>query len=283
MYTTESHYTTDAVLWWLTISCKINMLTEITLQQRRRKLISGLLTLLIPSFAWSEKSSVVLLLAEASPDQNPQIPVNDTFRKTMDYVEKELDVNFEIRHYPWNRLLKNLNQGEGLAFGLSKTKERLRTLHFSDPVYTSYVWMITLSNSVFPYQSIQDLKGKKIGIIRGSSYGDEFDAQKNSAFTVDEDTYSITSRLQKLINKRTDVILVGHRSDNPTKIESIINNLIPKLSLESALPSGVKFAVLGKPLSTDHIHFAILASQDNGIINRINTVIQKAKKTSALE
>ena len=259
------------------------MLIEMTSQQHRRKLISGLIALLIPRFAWSEKNSVVLLLAESNPDQNPQIPVNDAFRRTIDYVEKELDVNFEVRHYPWNRLLKNLNQGEGLAFGLSKTKERMRTLHFSDPVYASNIWMVTLSDKVFPYQSIQDLKGKTIGIIRGASYGDEFDAQKTNVFAVDEDTYSITSRLQKLINKRTDVILVGHRSNDPTKIESIINNLIPKLSLESALPSGMKFAVLRKPLSTDHIHFAILASQDNGIINRINTVIQKAKKTSALE
>ncbi|MFZ6843002.1 substrate-binding periplasmic protein [Undibacterium sp. RuTC16W] len=250
--------------------------------QSRRRLVAAIAALCTPAMAWSARERIVLLIGEANPEKNTQIPTNTGFNATLSYIQKELDADFEIRHYPSNRLIQNIVEGEGLAFGLSKTKERLRTLHFSIPAYTTYIWMVTLSDSVFPFKSVQDLKTKTIGVVRGASYGEEFEAQKNG-LTLEEDTYSIVSRLQKLILRRTDIMLLGYRSADPAQVETLMNSLIPKLMLEPSLPAGVKFAVIPKPFSVDHIHFAIAANKDKGIIDRINAALRNAKKSGVLE
>jgi ABC-type amino acid transport substrate-binding protein len=201
---------------------------------------------------------------------------------TVAYVQRELGYPFEVRRYPWNRLLQNLNNGEGLAFGLSKNQERLQTLHFSEPVYANYIWLVTRSDAVFPFAGVRDLRGKSLGVTRGTSYGDEFDRQKNLAFEIEEDSYALESRLNKLVNRRMDALLFQHRNPHPEQVEAMLNRRVAEEMPEVKLPPGVSFKVLPKPLLIDPIHFAIRADLDDGIIARINGVISKGKKNGDL-
>ncbi|MFZ6645554.1 substrate-binding periplasmic protein [Undibacterium sp. TJN25] len=238
----------------------------------------------LPRDAHAEKPDIVLLVAsgnDARASAGSGAP-QSAFRNTIQFVERGLDVGFEVRRYPWNRLIQNLNNGEGLAFGLSKNSSRMQTLHFSEPVYANYVWLITRSDASFPFSGMQDLKGKSLGMNRGSSFGDEFDRQKNLLFTVEEDAYGLQSRLNKLLNHRMDAIIYQNRNADPEQVEAMLNQRVTERMPEIKLPPGVRFIVLRKPLMTDNIHFAIRAQDDHGIIKKINAVIIKGKKNGEL-
>ncbi len=241
-----------------------------------------LLVGLHPATARAEKPDRVLLVATASNDIRSGPTAQSAFRNTIEYVGRELDIGFEVRHYPWNRLIQNLNRGEGLAFGLSKNRTRLQTLHFSEPVYVNYVWLVTRSDAAFPFSGMQDLKGRSVGISRGASYGDEFDRQKNILFTAEEDAYGLQNRLNKLLNNRMDVILFQNRNADPEQVEAKLNRHVAEQMPGIKMPAGVSFRVLRKPLMTDHIHFAIRAQNDDGIIGKINEVILKGRKSGEL-
>ncbi|GGC95413.1 substrate-binding periplasmic protein [Undibacterium terreum] len=254
---------------------------------RRVPCIAKLLRLLLPLLLlqplalYAEKPDIVLMVAsmtDAVPGTLPQ----PAFRNTIEFVERGLDVGFEVRRYPWNRLLQNLNSGEGLAFGLSKNTARLQTLHFSDPVYVNYVWLVTRSDAVFPFSGMQDLKGKSLGINRGASFGDEFDRKKNILFTAEEDAYGLQSRLRKLLNNRMDAIIYQNRNADPEQVELMLNRRVMEDMPEIRMPPGVVFRVLRKPLMMDNIHFAIRARDDDGIIKKINAVIARGKKSGDL-
>jgi len=224
----------------------------------------------------------VFLIAESNAAMNQKIPLDPLFRKTIDYVERELALEFEYKRYPWKRLLQALNEGEGLAFGLSKTTERLKTLHFSIPAFASFVWIVTRSDTKFNFEQMSDLRGRSVGIVRGSTYGDEFDQFKSQFSAIEEDVFSLPSRLQKLMQKRTEMMLFTHREPDARKIEDQLNKLMPEMAPEFSMPTGIQFSVLRKPMMVDYIHFAILAENDKGLIQRINAALIKGKRRGEL-
>jgi polar amino acid transport system substrate-binding protein len=259
-------------------------IVEMISRQRRDFLLNGALaaTGVTTLAAEARVRKQIFLIAESNASMNQKIPTDPLFRKTVDYVERELGVKFEYRRYPWKRLLLALNEGEGLAFGLSKTTERLKTLHFSIPAFASFVWIVTRSDAKFEFEKMSDLRGRSVGVVRGATYGDEFDQFKNQFSAIEEDVFSLPSRLQKLMQKRTDLMLFTHRDPDARKVEELLNKLMPELAPEFAMPAGVQFSVLRKPMMVDYIHFAIRAENDDGLIQRINSALIKGKRRGEL-
>ena len=248
----------------------------------RRAVIGSLLFLFARRAIAIEKRKQVLLIAESNVGNNPQTPLNTIFRQTLDYVERELNLQFDYRRYPWKRLLQGLNEGEGLAFGLSKTRERMATMDFSVPAYAYCIWLIVRSDQTFPFSSMADLRGKTIGVVRGSSYGEEFDKAKASFLATEEDVFSLPSRLKKLLSKRMDVMLFGHDDTDPRRVEAFLNKAMPDIAPDTVMPAGISFKVLDKPLVVDYIHFAIQAKKDTDLIQQIDRALKKAQLEGAL-
>lgn len=239
--------------------------------------------LLLSTASWAaEPRKQVLLIAESNATNTPQVPYNPIFQQAVAYVEKELHLQFEYRRYPWKRLLQSLNEGEGLAFGLSKTKERAQTLHFSLPAFATRVWLVVRSDQTFAFSHLADLQGKTVGMVRGSTYGDEFDKAKSSLLLIEDDLYSLPSRLKKLLSKRTDVMLFSHHDPDPRKVEAMLNKVMPDIAPDTPMPPGISFKVLDHFLSVDYIHFAILAAKDDGIIEQLNKAIRKGQQDGSL-
>ncbi|BBB67610.1 hypothetical protein UNDYM_3357 [Undibacterium sp. YM2] len=250
---------------------------------QKRRYFLGALTSLYFTAGWAaEPRKLVLLIAESNATNTPQVPYNPIFQQAVAYVEKELHLQFEYRRYPWKRLLQSLNEGEGLAFGLSKTRERAQTLHFSLPAFATHVWLVVRSDQAFAFSRLADLQGKTVGMVRGSTYGDEFEKAKSELLLIEEDLYSLPSRLKKLLNRRTDVMLFSHHDPDPRKVEAMLNKTMPDVAPDTPMPPGVSFKVLDKFLSVDYIHFAILASKDDGIIEQIDKVIRKGQQDGSL-
>lgn len=230
----------------------------------------------------AEIEKIPLLVRELRNDQGEIIPVKNDIRQLFLYFEREANISFEVRYYPMTRLLNNVKNGEGIAFGLSKNSERLESMQFSDFIYANYVWLITPRTHQFNFDHIDDLKGKTVGVIRGVSYGDEFDQKKNDIFKVEEDTASHVARLKKLSMHRMDVMLFGARQADPLEVHALLRHMqsIDKSHVLDA--SEIDFTVLSKPLRIDELHFVAALNKHHDLIKRLNIAIARGKKTGEI-
>ncbi|MES2073856.1 MAG: transporter substrate-binding domain-containing protein [Pseudomonadota bacterium] len=254
---------------------------------RRRRTLSGFIFLLCgvgpallgTSACGAAETRVPLLIRELRGENGELLPLQDEVRRLLAHIERELDISFDIRRYPWNRVISNARAGEGLVFGLSKTSERLAMFRFSEPVFANYVWLVTRRDGSFPFASMRDLQGKTIGVVRGASYGDEFDSQRNKLFRVEEDVSSYAVRLKKLLSKRMDVMLIGDRHPQAEDVEAMLNRILREQVHDLAIPVAGGVSVLRKPLLVDDLHFAIVPEKDDGLIDRLNQVILSGRKS----
>jgi polar amino acid transport system substrate-binding protein len=91
----------------------------------------------------------------------------------------------EIKAYPWKRALMHSAEGKGAVAGAYKNNERLKIYDYSNPFYQEKLVIFVNKNNPFEFNSIEDLKGKVVGVNRGWSYGQEFDdARANNLFDV---------------------------------------------------------------------------------------------------
>lgn len=196
-------------------------------------------------------------------------------------VETDLGQQFSIERYPWIRAIKLAETENKLIFGFSLTTERAKTFRFSEPLYYNNIWLVTRSDSTFPFKTLQDLKGKSIGILRGSSYGGEFDEQKNKLFKVEDDVDAYPARLKKLLKRRMDAMLYASAESRPQVVEAQVNKILLN-DVEIAPSDQSRFSVLSVPVLRDGVRFAINKNDSSNIIHRLDTAIEKIHKSGAL-
>lgn len=93
-------------------------------------------------------------------------------------VFEKAGIKLELKPFPFKRayeyVKKGSDQTDGL-FNFYKVKERIPFFDYSDPIIKNHLVFFIRKNMAFQYTGINDLKGLKIGVIRGYTYGTEFD------------------------------------------------------------------------------------------------------------
>ena len=257
-----------------------------TLPARRLQLrtASLLLASAIGLPARAAPQPVTLIVGEALDESGKLKPLRAGQRKLFAYLEAELGVRFDIRMYPWTRAERNARNGAGLIFGLPKSPERLRELRYSEPAGSNTLWLVTRSDATFPFESLADLKGKTIGAVRGYGYGEEFERSRNRLFRVEDDQSSRATRLQRLLLKRVDAVLLYQPSwQNAAEVEAELRSFAAPLARELALQEGLTLSVLPRPVQVDQQqYFAISKGKDEALIDRINAALAKQQKPASL-
>lgn len=228
------------------------------------------------------KTVLPLLLAETRNENGEIAPIRPENQKIIAYFERSMDVQFDVRRYPLPRVIENIGKGEGLGFGLSKSSERLKTMRYSEPVFSDFVWVVVRDDARMQYSGIQDLQGKSVGIVRGIRFGDEIDKMRNVSFKVEEDQPQTSSRLKKLLSGRMDVMLVNSRLPNAKDLEEELNLYLNDKSLRSDTQMNYGVKVFAKPLLVDPIHFTAGINTKAEVINKINTAIIRGRKSGDL-
>ncbi len=94
-----------------------------------------------------------------------------------------------LETYPWKRAMLNVERGMAdVIFPAVKTEEREKTFYFSDEyVHFTNVILYLSKDSGFKWNGIKSLIGKRVGVIRGWSYGKQWEAssKKIEAHEVD--------------------------------------------------------------------------------------------------
>ena len=234
------------------------------------------------AYATPGKPIVPLLLSEEVDEKNVLTPIPKEAAAIIQYLEASIELRFEVRRYPWKRALENAKYGEAIIFGISKTPERLQKLIFSEPIFTDQTWLVTRCDARFKFNKLQDLKGKTIGVVRGASFGDEFDQQSNILFKVEDDTGSNPGRFRKLFNHRMDALTYYQSNIVASKLEVNLNKLYAHNFSTPNKPQEHIFCVLPKPVSSVTIHFAVAKNQDMRYFNMIDKALLRAKNNGDL-
>ncbi len=121
-------------------------------------------------------------------------------------VLKELKIPSKIVKYPWERCIQMIkDKGADMIFTLNKNPERMEFMYFPDePLAYSASVFFTLKGreDQIKYSSFEDLKGLRIGIVRGYSYSGGLIDQNFLTFDIVKDDYT---NIKKLSEGRIDL------------------------------------------------------------------------------
>jgi polar amino acid transport system substrate-binding protein len=233
-----------------------------------KQFISALLSLTFAVAAWSaditvfggDSSSPKMFLQEGKP--------HGILIDILNYADQELrDDDFKIVLYPWARAYSYASSGVGGIVGLSWTQERAALFDYSDPVYTDNVVIVVRKGKEFAFKEMADLRGKRLGLGRGGSYGEAFEmAREAGVFQVEGDSGPV-ERLNKLVLDRIDCALFNA---GKAGFEEILRNDKGLDALRSA------FVVLPVPLRSDPNFLAFPKSmQMKPWLNDFNQIIKR--------
>ncbi|MGE0086160.1 MAG: substrate-binding periplasmic protein [Desulfococcaceae bacterium] len=185
-------------------------------------------------------------------------------------IDREMpDIDFQISLLPWKRAYKGGVEGKNAMMGMFYNEERSGIFDFSDPVLAEKVVIAVKKGKEFKFDSMEDLKDKKIGIYAGTSYGSEWqNAVDRGIFTVDED-FSNPQRLKKIL---ADVIDGGIFNPGTAAVKMLCDNA-PDMSPED-------FTVLEHPVLAENSYFAIAKKLNRkDLIEKFNAALRKIKES----
>jgi ABC-type amino acid transport substrate-binding protein len=221
-------------------------------------------------------------IEEFDRDGKP-VPLSKATTDLLSYIEKTLTIHFQIQRVPWKRAMSNALKEDLVLMGMSINKDRLDKYLFSDAINANGNWLVTRCDSRFPFDNLQDLKGKLIGIVAATSAGDAFDGQIGKLFNVENDIGAGISRLQKLMARRMDALVWYSNVDAPLTLEHGINLSYTQRGLSNTTGDPKPFCVLPKPISIVSNHFAMRISTANRqLLDRINQAMAKGRKEGAI-
>lgn len=168
---------------------------------------------------------------------------------------------------PFRRVLANLDLGVWGAGGILKTPERLAKYDYTDAIYVENNVIYFNRKKQHDMKSVQDLQGKRIGVVQGWSYGDKFDELINSKFFSVEPVNSDLTNFKKLKLGRIDALIT---------IQDVGANITAKADFDDlAISSIPSFS------NSTYIAFKMNGNNEN-LIRRLNSSIRKLNKTGRL-
>ena len=178
-------------------------------------------------------------------------------------IFKNAHIELELIYLPFKRAYQDVKEGkiDGL-FNFYQTPERMQWFDYSASFIKNPLVIFKKNNRQI---DINNLQGLKVGVMRGYTYGNEFD--NNSTFT----RYIIDS------HKSAFLLLKKNRIDIYPCDYRVGNWHIEKLSLQNEIDS------ITKPLKImdGHIGFTKGVHQKN--IQKINTAIMNMIKSGEIE
>lgn len=235
----------------------------------------------LPAFAGVAKP-VPLFLQENLDAQGRQMPADPKLMDILAYFERKTGLKFAPVILPWKRAQAETLRGEGIIYGFSRSVQRLKQYDFSESVISEGVWAITYSRPKPRFETVEDLRGKVVGIGRGFSHGLEFDQARDTVFTVQEDSASTAARFKKLAAGRSDLMLWPVRQyETSAEVEHYINQAVIGDTHDAELKHR-HFDVSDRPLFYDTVHFAAAKGQYQTVLRKINRAITQGRKNGSL-
>ncbi len=118
-----------------------------------------------------------------------------------------------IEIFPWSRAMRLVEDGEiDVLYSGVQVRERHRRLHYPKTPLVASKWVVVVRSQDkdrFPFESWDDLKRGRVGIVRGYRHQDEFDAflRRNVVYEIAGENYQ---NLLKLRAGRVDYVVCDY-------------------------------------------------------------------------
>ncbi|WP_165967832.1 substrate-binding periplasmic protein [Sapientia aquatica] len=246
--------------------------------------ITLLALVILTSPALGQETQTITILTNRNLDSTDKvIPFNKETTEFFQYLEKETNVHFEFKRYPWKQALFLAKNGHGFLYGASITKKRALSFKFSEPIYYDYVWIVKRCDTKFVFDKLEDLTGKTIGVMRDASYGEELDKILNDRVILAYEFHDFESSLQELLKKREDGHLIySQMKTADAALDSRIRQYGRLANLETGSMKTNPFCIVPKPAAVISNHFAVAPGYNDAYLNRLNSALVKARASGEL-
>jgi polar amino acid transport system substrate-binding protein len=132
----------------------------------------------------------------------------------LDEAFKRMAVPVAITAMPWKRAIAGIDAGQNGVGGIYQNAERLTKYDFSAKLFDEVILVYVPKAKPFPFKDLSSLKGKTVGVIRGWSYGDDFDAAVKNGTIATEGVAADSMNFAKLAVGHLDAVLAIKEAGN---------------------------------------------------------------------
>ena len=167
-------------------------------------------------------------------------------------VAKRLGVEFKPVPNEWSGIVEGLRAGvyDGILGSMAITEERKKVVDFSIPYYYSGAQVLVRKDS--PYQSVDELQGKKIGLVTGTTFENDANNLKADIKLYKDDNQT----LMELQNKNLDAVITDR-----------------VVGITAMNKSQFNVELLGKLLRSEEIAVAF-RPEDDSLREEVNKILQ---------
>lgn len=212
------------------------------------------------SYAFS-KTAIEIAMDNGYPPYayaNKTGPAGFYVKKTQEIFEKA-GIDFYISSYPWVRALKGAMNGDYVGSGFYRTDDRAKHLNYSNPFYTEVIRVYGNVKEPDSFSNIESLKGKRVAVRRGFSYGEEFDEARDKGLfnaVVVEDEYQSFKML------------------HAARVDFVVSERYAAAKILKALKIEKYIKGFKNPLAKNNIYIVVPKGKKyGGLIERINKVV----------
>lgn len=173
---------------------------------RKQIIISIIFILILPLNVCAEKISLACLEDFRPFQWSEKGEVRGIDADIIREVCKRLNIDVEFQPVPWKRALLYAENGiaSGILAALYKEERKKFLYYTTQPVHVQKNIIMGRKGSGITVKNFDDLKGKSVGVVRGFSYGPEFDKYEGLRKIVCGDHIELIGVLDK---KRIDVAM----------------------------------------------------------------------------
>jgi polar amino acid transport system substrate-binding protein len=201
------------------------------------------------------------------------LPDQGSMTKLVKDAYASVGVSMTRVEMPWARVLASINATPaaidgGYPFG--KTAAREATFLFSDPVGSATRYIYFNTDKPFDWESVEDMKGLRIGIVRGTAFG-AYHEQLNARIKADPEFATIDPAKDDLANFRK---LAAGRIDICFCDENQARHAIAQLPAAD----GAKIRAAAKPIMDTQPLFVLFRKDERGkrLRDLLNAGLKKA-------
>lgn len=126
-------------------------------------------------------------------------------------IGKRLNIQTKLNLFPWSRMLAMVKKGDlDCMIAAFRTEERLAYMDYTNvPFHVSSLVFFIHQDRPFQFNTLEDLKGRNIGLVTGFSTSPEFDEALNKQWFTVSPVNDFKQNFEKLAVKRVDMVLVN--------------------------------------------------------------------------
>ena len=182
---------------------------------------------------------------------------------------KRMKVELRIEPQPWKRALAGIDAGTEGVGGIYKNAERIKKYDYSEKLFDEATYVY--ARAPFAFTGVESLKGKRVGVLRGWSYGEDFDKAAKAGEILTEEVGGDAGNFEKLAAGRLDAVIAIKEAAAAVIAAAGYGGKVTALDPPLAVsPTFLAFAKSqGKTAMLEDFNVALAAMRQDGSFDRI--------------